>query len=218
MRARKMPLRGALAVAVLLAGVLTASATLLREPVTMNSMVRWSTSIFVGKVISMEPAMFPGRQLVLTHVVIECQEPDVKGSLGVVGQRITVTQLGGTLGDITTSIPDSPRLAVGKRAVFFLEEKTGGAVVIAGMSAGVVDIKSDPDTGTDMVEAAWPVNTYGKVTVGDVEKNAKLARKSTATFLEDVKEVVKLEAERSKAQAERERKAKEEKEKDEGGR
>ncbi|MBE7557868.1 hypothetical protein HS125_02510 [bacterium] len=212
-------LRQALVPAVLLAAAPLVSATLYKEAITYNSQVRWSSSVFPAKVISKECFRHPQHGYVMTRVVIECIEVGVKGDLGdTVGKRTTFNLLGGTKDGVTTAVADSPFLAVGDRAVFFLQKTQEGTIFLPFLGHSVVRIEQDATTGQDMVEVNWPVTTYGKATVGDLEKNARITRKSLASFLEDVKEVVRLEEERAKEKAELERRLQEQQQKDDSGR
>lgn len=194
-------------------------ATTFDRPITMNAMTNWATSIFPGRVVSKDSYRDQTRGYVMTRVIVECTEPGVKGSLGdQVGRRTIVTMIGGSRDGIRTTVPGNPSIRVGQRAVFFLEEKPAGVVVFTGLGHGVVDIEHDAAAGQDVVDVRWPVETYGKATVGDLARNAETGRRSLTTFLEDIKEVVRLEEDRAREKAEHEQRLRESQQKEEGGR
>ena len=213
---------GVAAVCMLVAA--SAGAVMFSEPVTMNSMVKWSDSIFQGRVVNKVVYPHPTTGYGMTKYTLECTALPLKGDIvSATGQRIDVTEVGGRVGDIVTVAEGAPVLSTGEQAVFFLyRAPQNNQVIFSALQHSVVKVSEGKTSGSETVQVDWPVTTYGKPTVGPVERNAKGDVRPLGTFLEDLREVIGLEAERAKAKstrekAEREARQMEQEEGDEGG-
>jgi hypothetical protein len=69
---------------------------------------------------------------------------------GAPASSLMVTVEGGSIGDLTLTVSDMPRLERGQRAVFFLEDR-GGTHVLHGRGTGLLPVdRRGRVEGTDM--------------------------------------------------------------------
>jgi hypothetical protein len=77
-----------------------------------------------------------GDQLIMSTAVLEVAET-LKGRAA---STLEVEMEGGTVGDLTLKVSDLPSLAPGERAVFFLDEGTGGVLLPHDRGRGILKL------------------------------------------------------------------------------
>jgi hypothetical protein len=112
-------LRGAMALALVASAVAPASATtLIRE--SLDGLVAGNRAIVVGEVVDASSYWNEDHSFILTDVRVAVHEA-IKGN--VKDREITVTIMGGRVGEITTLIVGGPELIPGNSYVLFLNEE-----------------------------------------------------------------------------------------------
>jgi hypothetical protein len=77
-----------------------------------------------------------GDRLIMSHVLLQVEET-MKGPHE---PSATVTLEGGTVGDLTLSVSDMPKMARGERAVLFLDDSNRGGQIPHGRGTGVLKL------------------------------------------------------------------------------
>lgn len=109
------------------------------ERLTLNDMVRHSTSIVRGKVGAVYAAV--SGPVVYTHYQLQISEV-WKGSGATV---VDVVVPGGTAGPLSQSFSGAPALARGSEYVLFLWRSPSGLNQVIGLSQGIFTLRSDPN-------------------------------------------------------------------------
>jgi hypothetical protein len=97
---------------------------------SFDEMAEKSSAIFLGRCIEVRSA-WAGADIV-THNVFEVGEY-FKGDLG---QRVTVTEIGGQVGNIVAAYPGLPRFKAGEEAVLFVWTDPLGVHQVIGLTQG----------------------------------------------------------------------------------
>ena len=144
MNVAKGLLRGAMVLALAASVVAPASATtLIRE--SLDGLVAGNRTIVVGEVLDASSYWNEDHTFILTDVRVAVHEA-LKGK---VDREITVTLMGGQVGDITTLIVGGPELIPGNSYVLFLnEENLPGAeraLTVRDLVQGAFDVKIGRD-------------------------------------------------------------------------
>jgi hypothetical protein len=115
--------------------------------VTMDEMLQQCQFVFEGKVLALE-AKQNHQKRIHTYVTFEIHDV-IKGNYP--GNTITLSFLGGTIGDLTMVVGDMKVPRVGERGIYFVESLERSQVhPLYGWSQGHFLVKSD-ETGTDRV-------------------------------------------------------------------
>lgn len=136
--ARRM-VRGVLALAIAAGAVAPASATTLIRA-SLDTLVAGNDNVVVGEVLDSQSYWNADHSFILTDVTVAVNDV-VKGQAD---NQLTVTIMGGTVGDITTMIVGGPELIPGNAYVMFLnnEQLPGtAALTVRDLAQGVFDIK-----------------------------------------------------------------------------
>lgn len=138
-------LRGAMALAIAASVVAPAGATtLIRQG--LDELVAANRAIVVGEVVDVSSYWNEEHTFILTDVRIALHDV-LKGEAR--GRELTVTVMGGEVGDLTTLIVGGPELVPGNSYVLFLnEEKLPGlerALTIRDHSQGAFDVRMGRD-------------------------------------------------------------------------
>jgi hypothetical protein len=89
-------------------------------------------------------------QRIVTQVVLEVIECS-KGSYAA-GDRVTIEQAGGVVGDLAMVVPGEPTFTTGEEVVLFLEVEPAVAdPLVLGMGQGKFSVVADPASGQAMV-------------------------------------------------------------------
>jgi hypothetical protein len=115
--------------------------------VTMDEMLQQCQFVFEGKVLSLE-AEENSQKRIHTYVAFEIQDI-IKGEYS--SDTITLSFLGGTVGDVTMGVSDMKFPQVGERGIYFVESLERSQVhPLYGWSQGHFLVQPD-DKGTDRV-------------------------------------------------------------------
>jgi len=155
-------------------------------PPTFDQLVQQADVIFQGTVTNVR-SVWEGegaQRHIDTYVTFQVQE-SVKGNAGA---SYTIRMLGGTVGDETMEVTDTPKFNVGDRDILFVEHNNEQFVPLVGIKHGRFHVQRDEQTGRDVV-----LNGEGE----PVRELAKLGREeesvsaSEAISPEDLKSAVK---------------------------
>lgn len=145
MQAGRRWLSGLAAVA-LVAGtaVPSGATTLLRR--SLDELVATNRTIVLGEVVAARSYWNQDHTFILTDVRIAADDV-VKGTLP--GREVTVTLMGGKVGDLTTVIVGGPELVPGRSYVLFLDRTNlpgaANALTVREFSQGVFDLEIAAD-------------------------------------------------------------------------
>lgn len=115
--------------------------------VTMDEMLQQCQFVFEGKVLALE-AKENSQKRIHTYVIFEIQDI-IKGEHS--SDTITLSFLGGTVGDVTMGVSDMKVPQVGERGIYFVESLERPQVhPLYGWSQGHFLVQPD-DTGVDRV-------------------------------------------------------------------
>lgn len=123
----------------------SASATV-TEALSLRDLTQRADLVVLATAVA-ESARRDARGRIVTDVALRIEEA-LKGDARA-GSTITMTRLGGAIGDIGMRVEGEPRFTVGERYVVFLYRTHGGALRPVGMSQGVMPV--DDDGGETMV-------------------------------------------------------------------
>jgi hypothetical protein len=110
-----------------------------------------SSDIVIGQVEAVTPRWNANRTKIVTDVTVR-----VSRSLKGERERIVLTQLGGTLGDVRTTVPGCPAFTAGEEALFFVWRDARGRAQVNGLAQGKFDIRRDPGTDQRVVQRTAP--------------------------------------------------------------
>jgi hypothetical protein len=118
-------------------------------PPTFDQLVQQAELIFQGTVTDVR-SVWEGegaQRHIDSYVTFQVQD-SVKGT---VGQSYTIRMLGGTIGDETMEVTDSPKFKVGDRDILFVEHNNEQFVPLVGINNGRFHVQRDEETGRDVV-------------------------------------------------------------------
>lgn len=155
-------------------------------PPTFDQLVQQAEVIFQGTVTNVR-SVWEGegaQRHIDTYVTFQVQE-SVKGNAGA---SYTIRMLGGTVGDETMEVTDTPKFNVGDRDILFVEHNNEQFVPLVGIKNGRFRIQHDEQTGRDVVlnGEREPVRDLAKL--GREEESVSA---SEAISPEDLKSAVK---------------------------
>jgi hypothetical protein len=134
-------------------------------PPTFEQLVQQAELIFQGTVTDVK-SVWEGegaQRHIDTYVTFQVSD-NVKGNAG---SSYTIRMLGGTVGDQTMLVSDTPKFKVGDREVLFVEHNFDQFVPLVGIDHGHFQVQHDEQTGRDIL-----VNGEGE----PVKDLAKLGR------------------------------------------
>ena len=160
-----------LVLAGLIVGGITASATTVIPP-TFDQLVGQAELIFQGSVTEVRSVWSgEGAQRHIDSYVTFTVEESIKG---IPGTSYTMRLLGGTVGDETMEVTDSPKFKVGDRDILFVEHNGEQFVPLVGIMHGRFRVQRDEQTGRDFV------TTGEGEPVGDLSKLGREEESATA--------------------------------------
>ena len=118
-------------------------------PPTFDQLVQQAEVIFQGTVTNVR-SVWEGegaQRHIDTYVTFQVQD-NVKGSAGA---SYTIRMLGGTVGDETMEVTDTPKFNVGDRDILFVEHNYEQFVPLVGIKNGRFRVQRDEQTGRDVV-------------------------------------------------------------------
>ena len=151
-----------------------ASATTVVAP-TFDQLVKQAELIFQGTVTDSRSVWEGegGQRHIETYVTFQIED-SVKGQPGT---SYTIKMLGGTVGDETMEVTDTPKFKVGDREILFVEHNYDQFVPLVGISHGRFHVQKDEQTGRDVVvtnegEAVRDLTQLGRNQEGAMAANA----------------------------------------------
>ncbi|HEY6071678.1 MAG TPA: hypothetical protein VIU85_09920 [Chthoniobacterales bacterium] len=131
-------------------------------PPTFDELVKQAEFIFQGTVTDVRSAWEGqgGERHIETYVTFQVAD-NVKGDAGA---SYTIRMLGGTVGDETMLVTDTPKFRVGDNEILFVEHNFDQFVPLVGISHGRFHVQRDEETGRDVV-----ISGEGEA-VGDLSK------------------------------------------------
>jgi len=161
-------------------------------PPTFDQLVQQAEVIFQGTVTNVR-SVWEGegaQRHIDTYVTFQVQD-NVKGNAGA---SYTIRMLGGTVGDETMEVTDTPKFNVGDRNILFVEHNYDQFVPLVGISHGRFQVQRDEQTGRDVVlnGEGEPVRDLAKV--GREEESVSATE---AISPDDLKSAVKSRLEHS---------------------
>jgi hypothetical protein len=148
-------------------------------PPTFEQLVQQAELIFQGTVTDSRSVWEGegGQRHIETYVTFKIED-SVKGQPGT---SYTIRMLGGTVGDETMEVTDTPKFKVGDREILFVEHNNDQFVPLVGISYGRFHVQKDEQTGRDVV-----VNNEGEA----VRDLTQLGRNEEAAAAGDVTEAI----------------------------
>lgn len=118
-------------------------------PPTFEQLVGQAELIFQGTVTDARSVWEGegGQRHIETYVTFQIQDR-LKGDAG---SSYTIRMLGGTVGDETMEITDTPHFQVGDRDILFVEHNYDQFVPLVGIQHGRMHLQRDEATGRDIV-------------------------------------------------------------------
>lgn len=163
------------------------SATMVVPP-TFEQLVQQAELIFQGTVTDSRSVWEGegGQRHIETYVTFNIED-NLKGQPGT---SYTIRMLGGTVGDETLEVTDTPKFKVGDREILFVEHNNDQFVPLVGISHGRFHVQKDEQTGRDVV-----VNNEGEAVrdltqLGRHEESAAVANVTEAISADDLKAAV----------------------------
>ena len=161
-------------------------------PPTFEQLVQQAELIFQGTVTNVK-SVWEGQgaqRHIDTYVTLQVAD-SVKGNAG---SSYTIRMLGGTVGDETMLVTDTPKFNVGDREILFVEHNFDQFVPLVGISHGRFHVQSDRETGRDIVvnSEGEPVRDLTKL--GHEEESVSAAE---AISLADFKSEIRMELSKS---------------------
>lgn len=118
-------------------------------PPTFEQLVQQAELIFQGTVTDVH-SVWEGegaQRHINSYVTFQVQD-SVKGTAGA---SYTIRMLGGTVGDETMEVTDTPKFKVGDRDILFVEHNNEQFVPLVGINNGRFHVQRDEQTGRDVV-------------------------------------------------------------------
>jgi hypothetical protein len=161
-------------------------------PPTFDQLVQQAEVIFQGTVTNVR-SIWEGegaQRHIDTYVTFQVQD-NVKGNAGA---SYTIRMLGGTVGDETMEVTDTPKFSVGDRNILFVEHNYDQFVPLVGISHGRFQVQHDEETGRDVVfnGEGEPIRDLAKV-----GREQESVSASEAISPDDLKSAVKSRLENS---------------------
>jgi hypothetical protein len=118
-------------------------------PPTFDQLVQQAELIFQGTVTDMK-SVWEGegaQRHISTYVTFQVEDT-VKGNPG---KSYTIRMLGGTVGDLTMEITDTPKFHKGDREILFVEHNYDQFVPLVGINHGHFRVQHDDASGRDIL-------------------------------------------------------------------
>jgi len=118
---------------------------------TFEEMTEQSSAIVLGRCVAVRSEWNADHTKIVTHNVFEVRQY-YKGALGA---RITITELGGQVGDLVAEYSGIPHFAVGEEAILFVWTDPRGQHQVIGLTQGKFRVGRDANTGTAVLQQAF---------------------------------------------------------------
>lgn len=163
------------------------SATTVIAP-TFEQLVKQAELIFEGTVTDSHSVWEGegGQRHIETYVTFQVED-SVKGQAGT---SYTIQMLGGTVGDETMEVTDTPHFKVGDREILFVEHNYDQFVPLVGISHGRFHVQKDEQTGRDVVVTNEGEAVRDLTQLGRNQQNATATDVTQAISADDLKAAV----------------------------
>ena len=164
-----------------------ASATTVVAP-TFDQLVKQAELIFEGSVTDSRSVWEGegGQRHIETYVTFQIED-SIKGQPGT---SYTIKMLGGTVGDETMEVTDTPKFKVGDREILFVEHNYDQFVPLVGISHGRFHVQRDEQTGREVVVTNEGEAVRDLTQLGRDEKAAVASEATQALSADDLKAAV----------------------------
>ena len=148
-------------------------------PPTFDELVAQAEVIFQGTVTNVTSQWVgeAGQRHIVTYVALQVEEP-IKGSPGA---TYTIRMLGGTVGDQTMEVSESPKFKVGDRDILFVEHNGTQFIPLVGIMHGRYHVEQDRATRTDIVKSDKGIPVTDLAQLGRAENANAAPRNNPAT-------------------------------------
>ncbi len=158
-------------------------------PPTFEQLVQQAEFIFQGTVTNTQSVWVgEGAQRHIETYVTFQVEDNVKGQAG---SSYTIEMLGGTVGDETLEIVDTPKFKAGDRDILFVEHNNDQFVPLVGIGYGRFHVQRDEQTARDVVVTDEGEAVRDLTQLGRNEKAATVADVSQAITPDALKTAVR---------------------------
>lgn len=148
-------------------------------PPTFDQLVSQAELIFQGTVTDVQSQWTgEGAQRHIVSFVTFKIDEQIKGDAGV---TYTLRMLGGTVGDQTMEVTDSPKFAAGDRDILFVENNGRQFVPLVGIMHGRFRVQRDAGSGREVVanDHGGPVHDLAKLGTEDATAHTDAASESS---------------------------------------
>jgi hypothetical protein len=157
-------------------------------PPTFEQLVQQAEFIFQGTVTNSQSVWEgEGAQRHIETYVTFNVEDNVKGSAGT---SYTIKMLGGTVGDETMEVTDTPKFNVGDRDILFVEHNNEQFVPLVGINYGRFRVQRDDQTGRDIVVNAEGTPVRDLSQLGSNQEASTTADSAQAISPADLKSAI----------------------------
>jgi len=166
--------------------VLTRATATTVIPPTFDQLVQQAEVIFQGSVTDVK-SVWEGegaQRHINSYVTFQVQD-SIKGNAGA---SYTIRMLGGTVGDETMEVTDTPKFHVGDRDILFVEHNFDQFVPLVGIKHGLLHVQRDEQTGRDVILNAEGEPVRDLTKLGHEEESVSPAE---AISPDDLKSAVK---------------------------
>lgn len=120
-------------------------------PPSFDELVAQAELIFQGTVTGVQSQWVGegGQRHIVSYVTVQVEDP-IKGNPG---KTYTMQMLGGTVGDETMEVSDSPKFKAGDRDILFVEHNGTQFIPLVGIMHGRFRLEKDSATGADIVKS-----------------------------------------------------------------
>ena len=116
------------------------------RPPSIPDLTVQSSLVVVGEVVSVRSEWNAARTEIVTQIELRGDEV-LRGSL--TGGLVTVQQIGGQVGDVTSTLAGAPSFVKGERVLLFLSARRNGTLGVTGLFQGKFSVERDPATGEE---------------------------------------------------------------------
>ncbi|HUE41201.1 MAG TPA: hypothetical protein VMO75_04670 [Chthoniobacterales bacterium] len=157
-------------------------------PPTFEQLVQQAELIFQGTVTDARSVWEGegGQRHIETYVTFNVED-SVKGQPG---SSYTIRMLGGTVGDETMEVTDTPKFKIGDREILFVEHNDDQFVPLVGISHGRFHVQHDDQTGRDVVFNGDGELVRDLTQLGHNEEAAAAADVTQAISADDLKSAI----------------------------
>jgi hypothetical protein len=157
-------------------------------PPTFEQLVKQAELIFQGTVTDSRSVWEGegGQRHIETYVTFNVED-SVKGQAGT---SYTIRMLGGTVGDETMEVTDTPKFKVGDREILFVEHNNDQFIPLVGINHGRFHVQHDDQTGRDVVFNGDGELVHDLTQLGHNEDAAAAADVSEAISADDLKSAI----------------------------